>query len=233
MTEQTIIDQKVAVPSYFYPGPLWTTMEGGFPTVGLAIINPDSGPGTSPDLNYANQVTYTKAAGITVVCYVSTSYAGTLNPSRTLEAAKLDVDKYYSWYPGIDGIFVDEVSTDCGKLDYYRGLYDRIKMVGGQNARIVLNSGTNIAECYMSVGDIIVNFEDAYSNYVNWVPKDWVWNYSASRFWHIVHGTSQDNLPQVVELSRKRNAGWVYVTDKGGDNPYDTLPSYWCYELSL
>lgn len=89
-------------------------MENGAPTVGLAIINPDSGPGASEDQNYANQVTSTEAKGITVVGYVSTSYAGTQNTTRTLAAAEHDVDTYYSWYPNIDGIFVDEVSTDCG-----------------------------------------------------------------------------------------------------------------------
>lgn len=225
--------QHVAVPSYFYPGSLWTQMDSGAPTVGLAIINPNSGPGTSKDQNYADQVTSTEAQGIMVVGYVSTSYAGTQNTARTLAAAEQDVDTYYSWYPNIDGIFVDEVSTDCAARDsYYKPLYDYIKSKGGV-AEVVLNPGTNTSECYTSAGDIIVNFEDVYSNYVNWTPDSWVSNYPANKFWQIVYSTSSADMPNAIALSKQRNAGWVYVTDDGGDNPYDTLPSYWSNELSL
>ncbi len=225
--------QNVAVPSYFYPGSLWTQLESGAPTVGLAIINPNSGPGASKDPNYANQVTSAEAAGVKVIGYVSTSYAGTQNTARTLAAAEKDVDTYYSWYPNIDGIFVDEVSTDCAARDsYYKPLYDYIKSKGGV-AEVVLNPGTNTSECYTSAGDIIINFEDVYSNYVNWSPDSWVSNYPASQFWQIIYSTSASDMPNAISLSKQRNAGWVYVTDDGGDNPYDTLPSYWSDELSL
>jgi hypothetical protein len=225
--------QKVAVPSYFYPGSLWTQMESGAPTVGLAIINPNSGPGTSKDQNYANQVTSTEAKGITVVGYVSTSYAGTQNTARTLAAAEQDVDTYYSWYPNLGGIFVDEVSTDCAARDsYYKPLYDYIKNKGGV-AEVVLNPGTDTSECYTSAGDIIVNFEDVYSNYINWTPASWVSKYPASQFWQIIYSTSTADMSNAIALSKERNADWVYVTDDGGDNPYDTLPSYWSNELSL
>src|SRR5829696_5850709 len=50
--------QRLAVPSYFRPtaadadGLLWSRLEGGFPTVGLAIINPSSGPGATKDQAY-------------------------------------------------------------------------------------------------------------------------------------------------------------------------------------
>src|SRR5262249_10836867 len=87
---------KVAVPSYFYPGQLWTQMEKGVPTVGLALLNPDSGPGPSKNTAYVNQVKDTGAMGITVIGYVPTAYAGTHNVTRTLAAAKQDVDKYYN-----------------------------------------------------------------------------------------------------------------------------------------
>jgi hypothetical protein len=223
--------QKVAVPSYFDPGSLWTQMGNGAPTVGLAIINPDSGPGTSKDQSYVNQVTATKAKGIAVIAYVSTAYAGTEDAARTLAAAKKDVDTYYKWYPNISGIFVDEVPTDCASRNsYYKPLYNYIKGKGGM---VVLNPGIDTSECYISAGDIIVNFEDVYSNYVNWTPTSWVSKYPANRFWQIVYNTSQANMSNAIMLSKGRNAGWIYVTDDGGDNPYDTLPSYWDNELSL
>src|SRR6266568_3633523 len=225
--------EKVAVPSYFDPGSLWTQMESGASTTGLAIMNPNSGPGTSKDQRYADQVTHTEAKGIIVVGYISTSYAGTHNTTRTLAAAEQDVDTYYRWYPDIEGIFVDEVSIDCSSRNsYYKPLYDYIKNKGGV-AKVVLNPGTDPAECYMSAGDMIVNFDDSYAAYVNWTPTSWVSKYAASRFWQMIYGTSRADMPHAVAFSKNRNAGWVYVTDDGGDNPYDTLPSYWSNELSL
>jgi len=225
--------QKVAVPSYFDPGSLWTQMESGAPTAGLAIINPNSGPGTSKDASYANQVTHTEGKGIAVVGYVSTSYAGTQDTSRTLAAAKKDIDAYYRYYPNIGGIFVDEVPTDCASRNsYYKPLYDYIKSKGGA-ATVVLNPGIDPSECYITAGDIIANYEDVYANYINWTPASWVSKYPASKFWQIVYSTSSANMANAIKLSKSRNAGWIYVTDDGGDNPYDTLPSYWSSELSL
>lgn len=236
-TTQTIasFQEKVAVPSYFDPGsPGWTQMEKDSSTSSLASINPNSGPGASQDPNYADQVTQAIKAGILVVGYISTSYAGTQDHTRTLAAAKQDVDSYYRWYPNIEGIFVDEVSTDCGKAysSYYQPLYDYIKHKGGV-AKVILDPGTNTPECYMSAGDIIVNFDDTYANYVNWFPDPWVSKYSASRFWQVIVGTSKANMPQAVALSKQRNAGWVYITDEAGANPFAALPSYWSNELLL
>src|SRR5579859_2138294 len=68
------VAENVAVPSYFYPGSLWTQMDSGYPTESLAIINPNSGPGASKDSNYANQVVTSQAAGLHVLGYVYTSY---------------------------------------------------------------------------------------------------------------------------------------------------------------
>lgn len=44
--------------------------------------------------------------------------------------------------------------------------------------------------------------------------------------------TDQSDMSNAIALSEQRDAGWVYVTDDGGSNPYDTLPSYWSSELS-
>src|SRR5437763_1718557 len=72
-------NQQIAIPSYFYPGSLWTQLEQAAPTVGLTIINPLNGS-VSPydshkggfDQNYLNQVKSTQAKGITVLGYVWT-----------------------------------------------------------------------------------------------------------------------------------------------------------------
>ncbi len=220
--------QKIAIPSYFYPGAYWTQLINGAPTVGLAIINPSSGPGKKPDANYLNTVRQAQAQGITVLGYVYTKYG-----SRRASTVKADIDKYYTWY-GVDGIFFDEASNNCAKLPYYTSLYNYVKAKGGK-AVVVLNPGTNTPECYVNASDILVNFEDSFAAYSTWSPSGWEYNYPAERFWHLVLNTSYADLPQAIARSRQRHAGWVYVTNDTLPNPWDTLPSdpYWSDELNL
>lgn len=218
--------QSIAVPSYFYPGTLWTQLESGAPTVGLAIINPNSGPGDYIDPSYVNQVNSTRAKGIAVIGYVHTSYA-----LRSLRDVKAEIDKQFSWY-GVDGIFLDEVTTSCATAAFYSDLYSYIK-ARSSGARVVLNPGTKTGECYMASSDIIVTFEDSYESYVGWQPSDWESTYSPQRFWHLVITTSAAQMGNAIALSKSRGIGWVYVTDDTGGNPWDTLPSYWGQELAL
>lgn len=227
-TSSTSLLQKVAVPSYFYPGEsYWTQLENGVPTVGLAIINPKDGVGSQKDPNYVTQTNSTKAKGITVLGYVYTKYG-----ARTLPTIKAEIDKYYQWY-GVDGIFLDEVYyTDCNKVSYYQELYNYVKAKGGK-AKVVINPGINFPECMLATSDIAINFEDTYSKYLTWKPNGWESAYPASRFWHLVIATAQAQMPNAIALSKQRNVGWIYVTPDVLDNPWDTLPltSYWTDEL--
>lgn len=225
---EAVANQKIAVPSYFYPGALWTKLENSAPTVGLAIINPNSGPGSSRDANYAAEITRAHAKGIKVIGYVHTSYGARSGP-----VVKAEINQYYTWY-NVDGIFFDEASTDCAKKNYYLALYNFVKTKGGV-AKVVINPGINTPECFITTADIIINFEDVYSNYVNWHLSGWETKYPASRFWHLVLGTPQTKLANAITMSKNRNAGWVYVTPDVLPNPWDTLPSstYWQSELNL
>jgi Spherulation-specific family 4 len=121
------VRQQLAIPSYFYPGPLWMQLQGGAPTVGLAIINPASGPGTSLDPPYATTTQTTQKQGTRVVGYVYTAYG-----TRAARAVMADIDTYYAWY-GVDGIFLDETSNNCAQQGYYLTLYNYIKGKGGNN----------------------------------------------------------------------------------------------------
>ena len=230
--------QTLAIPSYFYPaGPgqdLWDQIGAAYPTVGLAIINPNSGPGAGVNANYASQVLSSQAAGLTMIGYVHTSY-GTRN-SSVVEA---EIDAYYRFYPTLNGIFLDEVSTDCVNIGYYSYLYDHIGEKPGRSLTVI-NPGTQTSECYVATSDIIVNFENIYTEYRdNYTQPAWVDNYPPTRFWHLVHTTlTIADMREAMKLSQKRNAGWIYVTPDVLPNPWDTLPansaldSYWTTELT-
>ena len=197
-------------------------MTQGFPAVRLAIMNPASSPGTKIDSNYVSYVNAARAAGLTVIGYVTSSYG-----AASVESLKAQIDKYYSWY-NVDGIFFDEGSNNCTTANYYATLNAYVKSKGGK-AVTIINPGTNTQECFIATADIICNFEGPYSSYQSWSPYSWVHKYDANRFWHIVHTTSESNMPQAISLSRQRKGGWIYVTPDVMENPYDTLPptSYW------
>jgi Spherulation-specific family 4 len=222
--------QNMAVPAYFYPGPYWSQMDGAGPTLRLAVMNPASGPGTVPDPQYVSAVGAARAAGITVVGYVYTSYA-----TRSAVAVEADIDAYYRWYH-VDGIFFDEASTNCVNERYYATLNAYVKAKGGI-ARTILNPGTQTNQCYVSAADILLTFEGPYWQYVNsYSAPAWLARYPASHFWHVVYATpTASAMTQAVRLSKARRAGYVYVTPETLPNPYDVLPtgSYWSDELSV
>ena len=230
---QNVESQTIAIPSYFYPdsgsaGSLWDRTDEGAPAVSLAVINPASGPGEARDPAYAAQVEKSQAAGLTVLGYVSTGYANTsaTNPGRTVAAVEADIDKFYGWY-GVDGIFLDEASTDCQYADpYYGDVYDHVKAKGGE-AVVAINPGTQTNECYMPVSDVVMNFEGSHDSYVSsYAAPDWVGDYLPDRFWHLVYDSPDAaTMKRDVTLSKGRNAGLIYVTPDVLPNPWDTLPS--------
>lgn len=226
-TPATDLPQRVAVPSYFYPGDRWTKLMGGVPTVGLAIINPGNGPGPSPDnddvQNYVKQVATLRdqAPGLIILGYVYTDRGGR-DPLDVMR----DIDNHYNWY-GVDGIFFDEASTNVSMAPYYQEIHDYVK---GKTDKcvVVINPGTRTDPAYMTTADIIVNFEGYYSSYASdqsWEDPDpdWERNFPAYRFWHMVHTTPEVDMPNAIALSKQRHAGWVYVTpDLFKDDPNTT-----------
>jgi hypothetical protein len=223
--------QSIAVPAYFYPSfpdPLWAQMENAVPAVSFAIMNPASGAGAMPDSNYVSQINQTRAAGVTILGYVTSSYAAA-DPMLV----KADIDKYYTWY-GVDGIFIDEASNDCMDQAYYADLDTYVKAKGGLGMTVI-NPGTITPECFATAADVILNFEGSYMQYLAWAPSGWEAGYDASKFWHLVYATEEADMPNAVLLSQARNAGYVYVTpDMLIPNPWDSLPGepYWSTEIA-
>lgn len=228
---------EILVPAYFDPSTapnLWSQLSSAAATVPLTVImNPDSGPGTAADPSYSTAVGAVRGNGGKVVGYVSTQFG-----ARTRADAQGDVDRYLSFYPDIDGIFLDEMSTDTGdaNLAYYLDLYNYIK---GRRAslRVIGNPGTNTPEAYLARADVLVIFEDPQSAYAGATPDAYVANYPSTRFAMIAFDQpGSAGMVSDLELALSRNTGIVYVTDDRevlpDFNPYDTLPSYWSAEVN-
>ncbi|MGO9876822.1 MAG: spherulation-specific family 4 protein [Acidimicrobiia bacterium] len=218
---------SIMVPSYIYPGAAWSQIDAGHPPVDLAIINPNSGPGTAADPNYASQVTASQGAGVDVVGYVHTSYG-----SRSLSTVEQEISEYETWYH-VNGIFVDEASTSCStEVSYYAPLYAYIHTQPGLDLTI-LNPGEATNQCYMAAADVILGFEGSPADLADAGPlPSWTADFAPGRFWGVVYDASGASLPSTLTALADDGFGEVYVTDQNLPNPYGALPTYWSQELT-
>ena len=225
---------KLAFPSYANPtSAQWTQWQSlGSRVVGIMVMNRNDGDDVSVDPAWVKAVRSAQASGILVLGYVHTGYA-----HRNPDEIRAKIDGVYTGY-GVDGIFLDETSTDCGpsapgaitNLAYYDALAKFIRSKPGKHL-VVMNPGTTPPEnCWMGVTDVLVTFENptlaAYRG--KYVDAAWTHGYPPSRFWHLVFSVpTVAEMQEVAALAHQRGAGWLYVTDDGPDgNPWDNPATY-------
>lgn len=161
----------VMIPLYIYPTSAYTNADYNtvidlakkyynVPTV--AIINPSSGPGLVVDGNYMAALKRLKGAGVIVLGYVSTAYM-----ENDINSVMADVDKWIELYPGIDGIFYDEMKnfsdsniTTDDIIIYYKELYNYARITN-QLGMVVCNPGTtyDYRISNASVADVYIYYE--------------------------------------------------------------------------
>jgi len=220
----------ILVPAYFASGPLWDGLDFAASHVPLvAIMNPNSGPGTIQDPGYVTAVAKLHAAGGRVIGYVFTSYG-----TRNIDTVELEINRYCSFY-SVDGLFLDEMTNDTNTnhLDYYKALYQYIQ-TKGTNLLVAGNPGIKTQEAYLTTptADVLVTFE-AYKDYAAYVADDWVTNHLARWFCHLPYNVPDAaTMTNDINLAAARNVGWIYVTDDNGANPWQTLPAYWTNEVN-
>jgi len=181
-----------------------------------AIINPASGPGDARDQAYADGIAALDAAGVVVVAYVTTSYAGK-DPSDV----RSEIDQYHSWYPGLRGIFFDEMSNTPGDEDYYTALTQYVKSLGF--SLTIGNPGAESAPEFVGTVDTILIYESQGLPTVG-ALGGWHEQFDRSNFGIIPYGVSSFD-PSFVAAARPF-VGFVYVTDDQLPNPWDSLPPY-------
>jgi Spherulation-specific family 4 len=219
--------QSVVVPAYFSPGTDWARADESRPVPAVMILDITGvGAGTSPDRKFQAAVQRAKASGIEVMGYSATDYGR--RPAPSVEA---DVRNYAAWYHVTD-IFLDQSASGTSQLGYYRGLTDYIRGLH-PGSTIMLNPGTYPDRRYMSIGDIVMVYENSYANLGNLQAPGWVRDYPAGRFAFAIYATPGSRLADALALSRKGHAGYVYVTDGEQPDPYSALPDYWSAEDSI
>lgn len=200
----------------------------------IVILNPGSGPGSVWDGNYAAFIRLIQAAGGKVAGYVSTAYAGTINPDRTEAAVKADVDTWQALYAStpIDTIFFDEQNYDVGTANAYLNLYVRYTdYCHARNlAPVIANPGTNQQGAWFETrsADIIVVAETGAWPTESAMLGAYVGghiDYKTSLRAALVYGQSRLDATNVRTLAKY--VQWVYATDDAlSPNPWDSLSAH-------
>ena len=218
---------EVVVPAYFHPhvdDGDWATLAESADGTRLVVLNIDSGPGNLPDPAFAVAADRLRAAGVPVIGYVDTAYGA--RPGRD---QGLEVRRYLDWY-GVDGVFLDQVAAGPEQLWKYRRVADDARQLGA--GLIVFNHGVYPTESYAEIADLLVTFEGAWTSYRRLPVPGWAYHRPSGQFCHLVYSTPPELLQNALYFAQRRNTGTVYVTDRGGANPWDRLPSYYPAEIA-
>jgi len=233
------------------------------PATKLVVVNGSrSAPEKPYDDAWASAIRTLSAAGIRPLGYVDTGYLGaTFDAAATphltradgpgqggrdrenwLAQIETDIEDWFALYgsAGLDGIFLDQTVSVCGPDGAFAETYRRIVGIVRSrrpSAYVVMNPGRSVERCYADLADTLVTFEGSYEQYLTRTAPEWELTGAAARFWHLIHEVPDtDRMNRAVELSKERNAGYVYVTDdrvSSDGHPWDTIPpaAYWHAEL--
>ncbi len=186
-------------------------------------------PGDIPTL--AAQATLLHGAGITLLAYIDTGYAGTINGSgTTLTGVEASVDQ--AMQGGADGVLFDEATSDAtpgtSEGTYYTALYQYVKGTYGAQKIVAINPGVGAPDisCF-SVADIVcLECEWASfvaSNYPGITPDRVMGLDSTTDCSNLSGGASQES--QAVTDTAAAHAlgvGYFYATSS-----YILLPSWY------
>jgi len=215
---------KVMVPLYVYPGAAWDAVAAGASSVStLAIINPNSGPASSPDSSYVTYMQKLSDAGVEMVGYVYTGYG-----TRAISAVKADIDTYATQYPLLKGIFLDEGAAGADMVSYYQALHDYILSMPGWTHDIV-NPGIVPDSGYLAASTQIVSFENYGTSLVSAGVPSFAQCSNKDQFVAIVHTVVAASMEPIIDAVLSLDYfGYIYVTDGlGGCCTYNTLTTYY------
>jgi hypothetical protein len=210
---------QLLVPAYFHPAACpqeWAILAERAAHVRLVVLNLASGPGTQPDPAFTPALDRLHAAGVAIAGYVDTNYA-----QRPAPEILDEVGRYIDWYR-VSGVFFDRVPADPKNLDHYADLANRARRAGSDV--VAFNHGAHPVEPYADIADLLGTFEGPWRAYIETTVPRWARSRPQGQFFHLVYSVPLTSFGDAFLLATRRRAGCVYVTDNGGDNPWDRLP---------
>jgi len=220
MDGSELVVPRLIVPAYFHPGSRpaeWAWLAGQAEQVRLVVLNLADGPGTTPDAVVRQAVGRLHEAGVPVAGYVDTNY-GLRPPGEALA----DLGRYLDWYQ-VTGVFFDRAPTGAEYLAHYADLAEGARRLGARE--VALNHGAHPVEAYAQHADLLGTFEGPWPAYLDLAIPRWARSRPAAQFYHLPHSVPAGSFGDARWLAARRNAGCVYITDRGGPNPWDRLPA--------
>jgi len=160
--------------------------------------------GSVLDQNLLDVIVKAKIAGVSVFAHINTDLG-----RRSIVDVKAEIDLVVSLYH-VDGIFFDQVPSDCSCQGYFSDLYAYVKL--NLAGVVILNVGVNVPECFGIFADILVVFDGPYDIYKTYVPAPWYSKVPASSFWHIVKGCPKESQRDALLKAIQYKAGFAYIT---------------------
>ena len=189
----------------------------------IAVINPSDGPTSSSIGSIRNFSSNMRGKGGQVVGYINTFYGG-----LSYSDVESQMDRYISQY-SVNGFFLDEVADN--NSGYYGGVNSRATSRGKY---IVSNPGTFVPSSYASRARTIVTYEDPYSaGWSSHTQSGWTGGYSEDKFGAVIYSAASGQLASIIQRARTLRYGWIFVTDRGGSDPFGAAPSYLTTEVEL
>ena len=207
-------------------------------TLGIVILNKDSGNWDEKNEDFGKQAARALAAGARrAVFYVKTQYgvaslpsndparSGVPNPDKyTKEYILGQIAKFTEQYGEVaQGVFLDETingwGAQAGRVQWYKDLIAAIREQYGQSFYIVVNAGSNMSPemCALDF-DTAMMFEQDAGKFLNEdqnapVLPDHMRSYPSEKWWAVIHGVTKDNYRQVFEKLDTLPIGHAYITD--------------------
>ena len=252
--EALIADQKPFKPGQRYDSPVtyywpdyyneskgtskWAKALKAGNTLGLVILNKDSGNWDQKNEDFGKQASRALSAGAKrCVFYVKTQYGvaslpsndparnGVPNPDKyTKEYILGQIAKFTEQYGEVaQGVFLDEVingwGNQAGRVAWYKDLIKSIRAEYGKGFYIVVNCGSNMSQDVCALDfDTAMMFEQDASKFLTEDPNapilpDHMKAYPSERWWAVVHGVTKNNYKQVFEKADTLPIGHLYITD--------------------
>jgi Spherulation-specific family 4 len=216
----SLVALQLVVPAYFHPAVRpheWALLAERAAHVRLIVLNLASGPGTQPDAAFVPTLDRLRSAGVAVAGYVDTNYG-----QRPAYEVLAELGQYMDWY-GVADVFFDRVTVAAEHVGHYADLTRHARDMGANV--VAFNHGAHPVEAYADYADLLGTFEGPWRAYIDVAVPRWARSRPAAQFFHLVYSVPLNSFSDAFLLAARRRAGCVYVTDHGGDNPWDRLPA--------
>lgn len=219
------------IPAYFAPEGSpdpWQTMCEAAPTGSTVILNPNNGPVKKEAKLYAGPMRFCEEHAQHLIGYTYTRYG-----KRSLATVEKAIAHYYSWFPAIQGIFLDEMAEapTAKVVAFYKALATYVHERGGF---VVGNPGDTAATSWqLGAIDQVVTFEGSAAAFAAYSPAAWVLAAQPRQIANIVFAATAPQMEAACAKAAAANTGSIYVTNlPEKPNPYESLPSYWAGETA-